>query len=270
MGRISHLGIDIAVRCASLARRITGSEWAKHPIDIEYGIETSRKLSRFETRAGEPADKTSVGYAAVQPSILRRCLSMLPIDREFCFVDVGCGKGRALAVATEFPFSTIIGLELSPLLCRIAESNAAILAKRFQSKTKITIVQGDATAAVLPTSANIVFFLYNPFFRDVTRLFVERLQGIVAENNTKIFVIYVNPVHFDLLDKSRSFGRFYAKRLQFLADERLVAPFSNDFDSVIIFQSLNRAILEPLPGARATVNVTIPEFGADVCNVEQG
>ncbi len=59
-------------------------------------------------------------YIGSQPSIMRRALSALgPVER-YDFLDLGCGKGRALIVAAEFPFRAITGVELSPALAAIA------------------------------------------------------------------------------------------------------------------------------------------------------
>ena len=75
----------------------------------------------------------------------------------FTFVDIGCGKGRALLLAEEYPFRKIIGVEFSRRLAKIAAANAAKSAR-------------SASQWFTPTPANfnfppepLVVFLYNPF-----------------------------------------------------------------------------------------------------------
>jgi SAM-dependent methyltransferase len=36
---------------------------------------------------------------------------------QFCFLDIGCGKGRALIIATEYGFKDLIGVDYSAKLC---------------------------------------------------------------------------------------------------------------------------------------------------------
>jgi SAM-dependent methyltransferase len=69
----------------------------------------------------------ATGYAGVPPSTLGPALAALPIKHEeFTFVDIGCGKGRALFIAAEFPFRRIVGAELAVELAQIARANVAL------------------------------------------------------------------------------------------------------------------------------------------------
>src|SRR3984885_13557549 len=40
---------------------------------------------------------------------------------EFTFIDIGSGKGRALLMASQYPFRRILGIELLPVLHRVAK-----------------------------------------------------------------------------------------------------------------------------------------------------
>ena len=65
----------------------------------------------------------SLGYIASQPSVIRTAIETIPEIAGAHFIDLGCGKGRAVAVATEYPYASIAGIELSPGLARRARSN---------------------------------------------------------------------------------------------------------------------------------------------------
>ena len=55
--------------------------------------------------------------AAIEPARFRKVLASLQIAfHDYTFIDFGSGKGRALLLASEFPFKRIIGLEFSPEL----------------------------------------------------------------------------------------------------------------------------------------------------------
>ncbi|HWC63281.1 MAG TPA: class I SAM-dependent methyltransferase, partial [Rhizomicrobium sp.] len=247
-------------------RSTLGGDWKPHPIDAHYGIETSRRLSRLEIRSGSvKLDKSSSGYVGMQPSVLRKSLDLLPIKPGTVFLDLGCGKGRALAVATEYPFARIIGVEISPVLCGAARANARRIASRFPDKVVPEIIEGDASQFALPPCPALVIYLYHSFARGLVEQLMEHLARIHrAHPQMKMFLIYYNPVHFDLLDASQVFTRLSARRTDFDAEECAVSPMGNIFDSVIIYQSRGADMLAPLPGADASVRITIPGLAADV------
>jgi SAM-dependent methyltransferase len=95
-----------------------------HPLDRTFGIETSRRVPRAALATGSDKDALSIGYAAgAAPSVIRKSLSLVNIEGNAEFIDLGCGKGRPLIVAAEFPFRALTGIELSPYLCGIARRN---------------------------------------------------------------------------------------------------------------------------------------------------
>lgn len=133
------------------ARLLYGSGWDRpHPFDFAHGTDTSGFVSASKLPQGEPASRRALFYAGSQPSILRAALAALPPVDSCTFLDLGCGKGRALLVASELPFRDILGVELSPVLAETARRNAAIVARRHPERTTIRIVEGDATALPLP------------------------------------------------------------------------------------------------------------------------
>jgi SAM-dependent methyltransferase len=235
-----------------------------HPIDRQLGIETSQRTSRKLIRTGTDADAVSVGYVGATPSIIRKCLDVITIPPDAVFIDIGCGKGRVLVVATEYPFQAIIGIELSDFLCDLARRNIAKLPKSAAAE-RVAIVQGDATAPVLADAPCVVLFLYNPFHRPMVMKLVQHLEQEIAKNPDRVvWVVYYNPVCFDVFDASPSLRRYFAAKLDFEADEKASAPTGNTFDSVIIYQSVTGSQRPALPGADAGVKIVIPDLGADV------
>jgi tRNA G46 methylase TrmB len=62
-------------------------------------------------------------YHAVPAWLIRETLNSIPLQPNvFAFIDMGSGKGRALLVASEFPFARIVGVEISRELSGIAET----------------------------------------------------------------------------------------------------------------------------------------------------
>lgn len=240
--------------------------WPTHPIDRQYGIETSRRVRRFRMRTGNPtADQSNVGYVGSQPSIVRACLDLLPDLTGATFFDLGCGKGRILSVATEYPFKAIVGMELSKVVFRTAARNAALISKHFPDRVPIQVLNENAIRPPLPQSGTAVVFLYNPFHGDVTAQLLASLEDHMKSNpGLKVFIVYYNPVQAALFDASKMFSRHYAALHHFSNEEQQSSPFGNNYDSVVIWQSQSEPMAPALAGADRYVEVEIPDLAAIV------
>ena len=201
-------------------------------------------------------------HAGAQPSILRKCLDLLP-TKGALFIDIGCGKGRMLAVASEYPFAAITGIEIVPVLARIGVRNAARLAKRHPERTRIEIIRGDAAAPNLPALGTVVLFLYNPFGPDQMEHLVAKIRDRLNEK-LKIFVVYYNPVHADLFDGMPEVSRLYAALHHFSDEELNSSPFGNNHDSLVIWQSRTEPKLPSCEGADRPVLKKHPAFIGEV------
>ena len=240
--------------------------WPKHPIDRLYGIETSRKMWRLFLRTGNArSDQESIGYSSAQPSIIRQSLETIPDIDGSIFVDVGCGKGRVLAVATEYSFSEIRGIELSPSLARIALENGNKISRLHPNRILPSVSISDACDIQLDDSGVVVIFLYNPFQESIMTEFVGKMKASLnAKRDLKLYVVYYNPVHHNLLDECKEFSRFHARRYEFSEEERDTSPFGNQHDSVVIWQSTGGHRKEAHPSAGAMIRVLIPNLAAAV------
>lgn len=209
--------------------------------------------------------RSAVDYVGSQPSIIRRSLLSLPDLSEFVFVDVGCGKGRALAVASEFPFQALIGVEYSESISRLAKCNSEIIAEAFPERKRIEIVTADASRFSAREYKSVVFFAYNPFKADLVSVWIDTIAARCAlDPEFKSFVVYYNPVHYNLFDGSAAFCRYSAEKYWFLQGETGSSPFGNNYDSVIIYQTRGAKSSPPLPGAERFVRITVRDFGAEV------
>lgn len=116
----------------------------------------------------------------------------------FSFVDLGCGKGKALMVAARLGFRTVIGVEFAPELAAIARANLA----RLQISNGV-VIDADAATFAFPNDP-IVLYLYNPFTREVMTDVVTNLGKSRAE---KVYVVYKNPTYADVVLDSSGFLR---------------------------------------------------------------
>ena len=72
-----------------------------------------------------------------KPRCFMRCFLLCgskPVGdfRDFIFIDLGSGKGRALLMASDYPFRRIVGVELLPQLHRAAQDNLT----KYRSETQ--------------------------------------------------------------------------------------------------------------------------------------
>jgi SAM-dependent methyltransferase len=191
--------------------RNRNSPWMRrHPFDISYGTVTNGELPPWLLRSGEMADAHVIGYAGCQPSCLRVALKAISQPEDYTFVDFGCGKGRALVVASELPFRRIVGIELAPALVTIARRNAATLQKNYPQRPCIEIFKGDATAIPL-AKGNLVIFLYHSFGPELVARMLSRITDAVVGTDRVIFLIYENPVYGEMVDAITTFTRWYCE-----------------------------------------------------------
>ncbi len=236
-----------------------------HPIDRQYGIDTSGHLGFNALRSGKSSDIYMTSYGGSQPSILRRTLRAIPdLDRSV-FLDLGCGKGRATVVATEFPFRRIIGVELAPSVVPFARANAERIGWQFPERTPIEVIEGDALATAIPDGQVVIFF-YHPFFRALMKKIVAKMENALkGKEERRIFVVYYDPVYGDLYDKSRYFQRFFAGNIDFEPFELGTGASCFDCqDTVVIWQSRGGDMAPPHPGAEAKLRVIPPGWRAEV------
>jgi SAM-dependent methyltransferase len=174
-------------------------EWFARPdeFDKKYRIETRHTVWRKRL-----AGKDTEDYEAVSPILFSRAIACVPRNT---FIDLGCGKGRALILAHEAGFRDLIGIEISSGLAEAAARNLQKL------KIDAQILQADAASFPLPDRP-VVLFLYNPFGSSTMEAVIEKLLN----HRRAVHVIYVNPKHGNLFS---GFQRLYG--------DRLLSVFSN-------------------------------------------
>jgi len=201
---------------------------------------------------GDPVDFPTTSYVPAQPSIIRTALAAIPEPQHCHFLDLGCGKGRPLLIATEFAFPTITGVELFPALANIARQNSAVFSRKYPNRTRINIITGDALAHPLPTE-NLVIFLYNPFGQELIAQLLDNVEASLCASPRDLYIVYYNPTWADVFDVSTSLERRYAAQLPYDPSEIGYGP--HESDAVVIWQ--NRGNPHPRPPGNPSNPITI-------------
>jgi predicted RNA methylase len=107
------------------------------------------------------------------------------------FLDYGAGKGRALVLAARYyNFRQVVGVEVSPELCRQAASNL-----KHTTGGRAEIICCDA-ATYQPPSDTTVFFFYNPFFGETMKMVLRNLRNSLLENPRRAAIIVCRARNF--------------------------------------------------------------------------
>ncbi len=113
--------------------------------------------------------------------------------RDFTFIDLGCGKGRTLLMASDYGFRKIVGVELLPALHQIAVQNLRQYKSASQQCFALNAICADATAYTLPEDP-LVLYLFNPFPESGMRQVAANLEQTLRAHPRPLFVLYHNPL----------------------------------------------------------------------------
>jgi SAM-dependent methyltransferase len=130
----------------------------------------------------------------VPPDLARAALAAVPFPPTGCtFLDLGCGKGRALLLAAERPFARVLGVERSPSLVRRCRRNIASARRADLTALDPEVIEGDVWDVPLPCG-DLVLFLYNPFGAELVGDVLRRARSVDRRN---LALVYVNPQEED-------------------------------------------------------------------------
>ena len=213
-------------------------EPAIHPFDTLHGTDTSGLLAGKVIARGTAAKVEDLtAYYGVAPSILRGLLDQwlqLPQPRSIeqtVFLDVGAGKGRAMLLASQYPFLRVEGVELNPELAAIAQANLELWQRdpAANALAPLTLHLADATQHPLP-DAPTVAFLFHPFERPLLRRYLRHIERSRTQQTDATSIaapphpfdlLYANAEHGSLLDRHPAFRRLWIGRVAMTPPDHL-------------------------------------------------
>jgi SAM-dependent methyltransferase len=223
---IAALGFVETVK-AGLVLLLSYNPAKDRAFDQRFKTETSSIVPVGALGIGD-ADKTksAVFYISAPVRFERYIIGALNIDyKDFHFVDVGCGKGRVLMLASEWPFHSITGIEISKALCEIAERNVQVYSSRTQKCRNIAIQCMDATQFPIEEK-NTVYHFYHPFQVDVLKPILERIASRFQQSDKKVYIAYIWMQLPDLFSLFDSLGFKRLRHIETLNRRYQCAVFS--------------------------------------------
>lgn len=171
--------------------------------DRRYGTDTAAK---FFLDAYDLDDEQKEGveyYQGVHEGILRRIIETLaPHPEEFDFIDIGSGKGKALLVASTYPFKRVRGVEISQKLTDVANQNIEKFAASGLVRCGDVVPLCQDARAVDDFRGRTFVFMLNPFHEEPMREVAPRLAAIANEPGKSMLIAYLTPGYRGALDAS--------------------------------------------------------------------
>lgn len=167
--------------------------------DARFGVETAGIVGLEQLRVESRHRQHGRYYEQTKPAAFDTLMKPLKIRFEdFTFVDFGSGKGRALLLASDYPFRRIVGVEFAVELHEAARMNIA----RYRSPTQrchtIETYCQDAAEYVLSPEPT-VFYFYNPFDATVMTKVLTNIRASLQEHPRPVFLLYCNHLFRDLV-----------------------------------------------------------------------
>jgi SAM-dependent methyltransferase len=180
--------------------------------DRRNSTDTGGRINKEDLEMSDPeAQSHATVYNTLSEIFIGYLIGHLGINyHEYDFVDIGCGKGRVLLVASSFPFRSICGIELSRPALEIAEKNIRTYHCADQKCFNIHIRKEDARYFE-PCIANAVYYIYEPF--DIVTM-----TAVLAKLSSKLRgqskAVYVICVWYDLARVLNLFDAFGFKTIR--------------------------------------------------------
>ena len=236
---------------AGVARMFRGRK--KHPFDRAYGVDTDGLIYADPGAQGHASDRHNAGYYATAPSLFRGAMELWRGTlgdtgyalEDYTLVDIGCGKGRVLMLASEFAFREIVGVELNPRLARVARKNLRKFGRKgriaipgLKNETwgtrRVRIMEGDALAVPVPDGP-VALFYFNSFEREMAEMWLARLGEVAHGRSHSLDLIYIHP-EFDALVRQVPSVRVMADaEIPFSAEDAAADAFEVAVDRCAIY-----------------------------------
>ena len=172
-------------------------EPAHASFDQKYGVETSKLV--WLTNVSSHNYVHGIRYEACSPVACQWAIEAAGIDhKDYWFVDVGCGKGRPLLIASRYGFPRLIGIDYCAKLCQKAKHNLQVL---HIPEERCEIVCCDATDFRFPEHDLFAYF-HNPFDPTILVVVLEHMKMLP----NRLIIAFEGPFRGEL-------GRYHWLRL---------------------------------------------------------
>jgi hypothetical protein len=196
----------------AFARTLEHERALAQEFDQRYGVDTAGEAPLQEV--GVPPEKVERGnglYRGIWSGTFHLAVSStgVPFEQR-TFVDYGSGKGKALMLASAYPFRRIVGVEFAPELHAVAVKNLGGYRSHEQRCFALQSVCADALEWEPPAEPLLCFF-FNPFDNRTMERVLVRIAESWRRAPRDISLLYVNVR--DVREQARVFEKCRALTL---------------------------------------------------------
>ncbi len=160
--------------------------------DSEHGVDTAGIVRLDELEFQSDSKVHGTRYEAITPEAFHGVLAHVDLgDGELTFVDLGSGKGRAVLLASLYPFRRIVGVEFSPELDEVARRNVERFSHDARLCEDIELCCEDAAAYELPAEPVLVY-IYNSFDWPLMQRVLANLAASGRAHDRRLLLAIVN------------------------------------------------------------------------------
>ena len=181
----------------------------------KYGINTTsaNDLSEFQIKGNQLSHATE--YMPVNYFTIEHVFDHLPKKaKQGKFLDIGCGKGRALCVAAAYGFTKLSGIDFAKQLIDAAEKNLALIKNRYPS-IEYELSWSDISTLDISKDVSTVF-LFNPFDEVLMKKIIQKINHSLQQHPRELYVIYCSPRHEELFFDAGYDVLYRIKKFSFL------------------------------------------------------
>ena len=205
-----------------------------HPFDLQHGVHTTAYIERSQLATGHAHDLYNTAYYGSAPSMVtvaidswqQQLTAADPTLEAWTFIDIGAGLGRAVMIASQYPFEQVIGVEMNPNLVKQARKNLSIWRRIARACNRIEIATADATEFPWPRSP-LAIYMFNPFERPVMDRLLASLDNALDNGCGPIHILYVHPVESAAFDVHPASQLLAATECHLTPEERLADLFTD-------------------------------------------
>jgi len=153
-------------------------------------------------------------YMPVSYDLLEQFFEEIKLSSFTHFLDIGCGKARAMCVAAAYGVKKISGIELSKELYNSAKENIAVTKLKYPS-TNFKIYNNDAFYFEIEQDVDCIFF-FNPFDETIMSGVMENIEISLETNPRVMTIVYINPLEKHVLQDWGYEEIFHSKKMHYL------------------------------------------------------
>lgn len=180
----------------------------------KYNIETtgSDSLKSLENKGIDISHATI--YMPVSYDLLEDFFTEIKIQTFNHFLDIGCGKARAMCVAAAYGVKKVSGIELSKELFLDAERNIKTCQEKYPS-TNFSIYNNDAFYFDIDDDVDCIF-MFNPFDETIMNAVMENIETSLDLKPRVMTIVYINPLEKHVLLEWGYEEIFHSKKMKYL------------------------------------------------------